>query len=284
MRRILGRLSLKAQAIMWNPAKAGWRSAGSDWLAVASLIALLALVVLCPPVFADEAAALFQQAGQLYQAGQYADAAAAYEKILVNGLENWQVHYNLGNAYFKQRQLGKAILHYEKAVALNPESEDIRFNLDLANLSVIDRIPVPPRSLVVIWLDAALHVISLRTAAILAAALWVVFFVVLIFKVLATGEFLQRFAQTLLWPSLVALVLVSINFGWQLYERASYQYAIVLTSRVVVTSAPAEGATEVFTLHEGVRVQLETTSGNYQRIRLADGKVGWMPQEVLGKI
>jgi hypothetical protein len=75
-----------------------------------------------------------------------------------------------------------------------------------------------------------------------------------------------------------------INFGWQLYEKSSYQYAIVLTPRVVVTSAPAEGATEVFTLHEGVRVQLETSSGTYQRIRLADGKVGWMPQEVLGKI
>jgi SH3-like domain-containing protein len=79
-------------------------------------------------------------------------------------------------------------------------------------------------------------------------------------------------------------VALGINFGWQLYERASFQYAIVLTSRVVVTSAPAEGATEVFTLHEGVRVQLETSSGEYQRIRLADGKVGWMLQDVLGKI
>jgi tetratricopeptide (TPR) repeat protein len=243
----------------------------------------IALAIFCQPLLADEASTLFQQAGSDYQAGKYADAAAAYEKILANGLENWQVHYNLGNAYFKQRQLGKAILHYEKASALNPENEDIRFNLDLANLSVIDRIPTPPRSLVVIWLDTALHAISLQTATILAAAFWVVLFVILIARILGSG-FVQRLSQRLLWPSLVVWALATIVFAWQLYEKTNYRYAIVLTPRVVVTSAPAEGATEVFTLHEGVRVQLETSSGNYHRIRLADGKVGWMPQDVLGEI
>jgi len=243
----------------------------------------IALVIFCQPLLANEASTLFQQAGQFYQAGQYAEAATAYEKILANDLENWQVHYNLGNAYFKQRQLGKAILHYEKALALNPENEDIRFNLDLANLSVIDRIPTPPKSLVVIWLKTTLHAISLQTATIVAAVLWALLFIMLIARILA-GGFLQRLSQSLLWPSLVAWALVTIVFAWQLYEKSNYRYAIVLTPRVVVTSAPAEGATEVFTLHEGVRVQLETSSGEYQRIRLADGKVGWMPQEVLGEI
>jgi tetratricopeptide (TPR) repeat protein len=244
----------------------------------------LALIFFAHAALADEASTLFQQAGSDYQAGKYAEAAAAYEKILSNGLENWQVHYNLGNAYFKQRQLGKAILHYEKALALNSENEDVRFNLDLANLSVIDRIPTPPRSLVVIWLDAALHFISLRAATMLAAALWVLLFILLIVRILVRGGILQRLGQSLLWPMLIAWALVAIVFAWQLYEKSNYRYAIVLAPRVVVTSAPAEGATEVFTLHEGVRVQLETSSGNYQRIRLADGKVGWMPQEVLGQI
>jgi tetratricopeptide (TPR) repeat protein len=244
---------------------------------------LLALIFFCHAALADEASTLFQQAGSDYQAGKYAEAVTAYEKILANGLENWQVHYNLGNAYFKQRLLGKAILHYEKALALNPENEDVRFNLDLANLSVIDRIPTPPRSLVVIGLDTALHLISLQTATILAAALWVVLFFVLIARILGRG-FFQRLSQSLLWPSLVAWALATIVFGWQLYEKSNYRYAIVLAPRVVVTSAPAEGATEVFTLHEGVRVQLETASGSYQRIRLADGKVGWMPHEALGQI
>jgi len=181
---------------------------------------IFALVLFCQPLLADEASTLFQQAGQFYQAGNYAGAAVAYEKILANGVENWQVHYNLGNAYFKQRQLGKAILHYEKALALNPESEDIRFNLDLANLSVIDRIPVPPRSLVVIWLDTALHAMGLQTAAILTAALWVLLFFILIFKILGSG-FMQRFSQSLLWPSLIAWGLVTIVVGWQLYEKAN---------------------------------------------------------------
>lgn len=244
----------------------------------------LALALFCQPVLADQAATLFQQGTRYYEAGQYAEAAAAYEKILASGLENWQVHFNLGNAYFKQRQIGKAILYYEKARALNPDNEDIGFNLELANLSVIDRIPVPPRSLVVVWLDAALHFMSLRLAAILTAALWILLFIALIVKVLARRGILLRLGQWLIWPCLTLWLIVAIIFGWQLYEKPTYRYGIVLVPRVVVTSAPSEDATEVFTLHEGVRVQLETTSGEYQRIRLADGKVGWMPQEVLGKI
>lgn len=244
----------------------------------------IVLALISQSALADEATTLFQQANRYYEAGQYAEATAAYEKILASGMENWQVHYNLGNAYFKQRQLGKAILYYEKAQALNPDSEDIRFNLDLANISVIDRIPVPPRSLVVVWLDTALHVVSLRLAAILTAALWVLFFILLIFKLLARGGLVQRLSQRLLWPSLVVWVIAAIIFGWQLYEKSSYRYGIVLASRVVVTSAPSAVATEVFTLHEGVRVQLEAASGTYQRIRLVDGKVGWMPREVLGQI
>jgi len=242
------------------------------------------LILFIRPAFADEASTLFKQGSSFYEAGQYAEAVAAYEQILAKGLENWQVYYNLGNAYFKQRQLGRAVLNYEKARALNPDNEDIRFNLDLANLSVIDRIPVPPRSPVVVWLDAAVHAISLQLAAILTAALWVVLFSILIVRALSSRGVMERLGRRLLWPSLAAWALVAIVFGWQLYEKSNYRHGIVLAPRVVVTSAPAEDATEVFTLHEGVRVQLETVSGNYQRIRLADGKVGWMPHEALGQI
>lgn len=246
--------------------------------------ALFALAVLCSSVVADEATTLFQQGNRYYEAGQYAEAVQAYEKILASGKENWQVHYNLGNAYFKQRQIGKAILYYEKARALNADNEDILFNLQLANLSIIDRIPAPTRSLVVVWVDAALHVLSIRSAAMLAAALWVLLLTVLVVMVLTPGGMLRRISRQLVWPCFILWLAAAIVWGWQMYEKSKYRYGIVLVPRVVVTSAPSEDATEVFTLHEGVRVQLEATSAEHQRIRLADGKVGWMPQTALGRI
>jgi len=245
---------------------------------------LCMFALLTTTAIADEASTLFEQGNRAYEAGRYAEAAASYEKIIAAGRENWQLYYNLGNAYFKQRQLGRAILNYERARLLNPENEDVRFNLELANLSVIDRVPVPPRSLIVGLLEDSLHAINLRTAAMVTAGLWVLLFAILIARLLARGGMFHRLGQRLLWPGLTLWLVFAAVFGWQLYEKSSYEYAIVLASRVVATSAPSPEATEVFTLHEGVRVQLESTSGDYRRIRLADGKVGWMPQSALARI
>ena len=49
-----------------------------------------------------------------------------------------------------------------------------------------------------------------------------------------------------------------------------------------VLSAPSEeGGLTVFTLHEGTTVRIDRRAGDWVEIVLADGKVGWLPLEVL---
>lgn len=248
--------------------------------------ALLATCWLFPPnaVRADEAANLFLQANQQYEAGNYLQAVQAYEKILAAGRANWQVYYNLGNAYYKQKNIGKAILNYERARRLNRDNEDIDFNIDLANLSVADRIPAMPQALVLIWLDRAIHAISLEAAATLMLIFWVLLFTCAIVWMLARREVFQSWGRRGVWVTGVLwLVFLSI-FGIRAYEQATIQEGIVLSSRVVVRSSPAEDATEMFILHEGVKVRLQESSGEWQRIKLADGKVGWLETKTVEKI
>ena len=42
------------------------------------------------------------------------------------------VHYDMGNVYFQTDSLTRAILHYQKALELNPEDADAKYNLELA--------------------------------------------------------------------------------------------------------------------------------------------------------
>ncbi|MDZ7292439.1 MAG: SH3 domain-containing protein [candidate division KSB1 bacterium] len=230
---------------------------------------------------ADEAASLFHQANQQYEAGNYKQAAETYEKILAAGKANWQLYYNLGNAYYKQRQIGKAILNYERARRLNRNNEDILFNLDLANLSVADRIPAMPRSLAVVWLDKAIHLFTLAHAAILALIFWVLFFIGAIIWLLARREFARKFGRGLFWSCGAVWLIFALLFAILAYERATVHEAIVLAPRVVVRSSPAEDATEMFILHEGVKVRLQESSGDWRRIKLADGKVGWLEAKTI---
>ena len=112
---------------------------------------------------ADEAAQRFEQANQLYLQAKYPDAVAQYQKIVQSGFESGELYFNLGNAYYKSGNIQKAILNYERARQLLPRDEDVQFNLQLANLQVVDKIDAVPRLFVYRWADSMLALFSLST-------------------------------------------------------------------------------------------------------------------------
>jgi tetratricopeptide (TPR) repeat protein len=256
---------------MKRPMVAGWLLAGG-------------LLLFAGLANADEAVSLFNQANKFYEMGDYQQAIMVYEKILAAGKVNWQVYFNLGNAYYKQKRYGKAILNYERARRLSRDNEDIEFNLDLANLSVADRITAMPRSLMVVWLDNAIHFFTVTTAATIMLIFWLVIFAGTIIWMLARRELLQNWGRRLAWAAGAVWLIFALFFGLLAYERATVQEGIVLVSRVVVRSSPSDEATEMFILHEGVKVRLQDSSGNWRRIKLADGKVGWLEAKAIEKI
>lgn len=107
--------------------------------------------------YAGEADAFFVKGNEYYKNEDYGAAIEEYQKIIDAGYESWEVYYNLGNAYFKERQLGRAILNFERAKKLSPKNEDLKYNLELVNLSIADRIQEIPRFFC--WLGlAAFHI------------------------------------------------------------------------------------------------------------------------------
>ena len=78
------------------------------------------------------------EADSAYFKGNYADAIALYEGILKRGKKSSELYYNLGNSYYKSKDMAKAILNYERALLLNPGDGDIKFNLKLAQNKTVD--------------------------------------------------------------------------------------------------------------------------------------------------
>ncbi len=248
---------------------------------VVLMIGALFLLAAAPQ---NDARDLFFRANALYEKGDYQAAAELYAKIIDSGVENWQVYYNLGNASYRLQRIGPAILNYERALKLNPDNEDIRYNLELANLSVVDRIPEPPQQAIVSWLDRQLKRPSFNAlvySVLLFYALYLLLLALPFYWPRAQGKRGYRLARGLSLSVGVVLVAVTL-FRW--YSSETRQYGVILASQVKVTSSPAVDATEVFELHEGVRLQIEEQSGEWLRIRLRDGKIGWVPQQAVGKI
>lgn len=87
---------------------------------------------------ADSRQELFNAAGKSYEQGDYERAAAKYEQIAGEGILSPDLYYNLGNAYYRLGNRGKAMLWYERARRLAPRDEDIRHNLELARQDLED--------------------------------------------------------------------------------------------------------------------------------------------------
>ena len=114
---------------------------------------------LCCIISIATAQTTYQEANQLYADGNYIDAAAAYEYMLQQN-QTPELYYNLGNAYYRQDELAKAIINYERALRLKPYYKDARYNLRFAQSRIIDNIEDKDAFFISQWITAVRNLLN----------------------------------------------------------------------------------------------------------------------------
>ncbi len=228
----------------------------------------------------DALARLYAQGNSAYQKSDYAAAEQYYLQILNAGAENGAVYYNLGNACFKQKKLGNAIYYWEKAQQLNPADRDVRENLQLANLMIVDRIETPPDPLPFRFLASIQDILSIRQQSWLVLALFMG--ANLFFTLYLTLK--SRNAERAVIASLVfgiLFILFAGSLAWKVYQRDYSRRAIVIEQKADVRSGPGQENISVFTIHEGIKVRVLGAAGGWYQVSLPNGWNGWLPQNYL---
>lgn len=227
-------------------------------------------------LFAQDPKQLFNEANELYKQKEYEKAAQVYEKIATLGYESAEVYYNLGNCYYKTNQTGLTILNYERAKKIEPDNDDIEFNLRLANLRVNDRIEAVPQMMLVVWFK---NLLSSHTAngwgKLSLVLLWLALTGSIVF--LFSNKFLVKRISFL---TAIFLLLLSLLFLFVAYRQNRFEknnkYGVVMVTNTYIKSAPENNAVDLFILREGVKAAILEENGEWQKIKLADGKVGWI--------
>lgn len=235
-------------------------------------------------LLAQDPKILFQQANQAYQDQDFEKAAGIYQQIISQGYESRDVYYNLGNCYYRLNLVGQSVLYYEKALKLDPHDADIRYNLELANLKVIDRIEIPPRLFLFEFWDNLKNFYSLAQLTWLFTLLFAITIMLIILWLFVKQDRLRR------WLLSLAAVAGFLTIFWSyilIIQSQSFtrqRQAVILVSSVTIRSAPDDSSTDVFILHEGVKVHLDELRAEWVKISLADGKSGWLRTENLAII
>ena len=256
------------------------------WLA--GTLAATAAPVTAPALLATPAAPLaaqeeiVAQGNQAYQEGDWRAAIAAYEAVLEGGYTSAGLEYNLGNAYFKAGELGRSILHWERALRLSPGDADTRANLELARSLTADAVePLPTFwlfSVVAWWIELLPRALLLA----LSVTAWLALATGLVVRIMARSDGAARTGR---WVAVGGAVGVSLLGSTLLVRELGIgraERAVILAEAVPVRSAPAEDDDlTLFEVHEGTRVRIDQRTGAWAEVVLDDGKVGWVPVDAM---
>ncbi len=224
------------------------------------------------------------KAEKAYDEKHYKQAIKLYEELLKDGYVSYQLYFNLGNSYFKNGNLGRAIHSYEIARKIEPDDEDIKINLSIANSKTIDKIDTKENFFITAVKSNILSLLTTREWAwlnIISLFLAAVSF--FLYKILHTIS-LKRFC-------FFNSVILGLTFIFSFFlgssavkSKSENKFAIVLEKEVKIMNEPNMSATTKFRLHEGTKVRVIENNGDWMLIKLENGNEGWLKSLELGVI
>lgn len=223
----------------------------------------------------------FTKANELYAAGDYTEAVKLYKELAEQGYNSPELFYNIGNSYYRLRKIPETIYYFEKALRLNPDDADIIFNLNVANLRVIDKFEqLPTFFLTDIYYSLINSFNSDKWATLGIVSIWITLTMLILFLFIQ-NTFLKKSFFALAIFSIV-FFFCTILFSYQRLEiETARDTAIIFDKTAYVKSSPEETGADLFILHEGSKVKITDSIGDWVEISLPNGNKGWLPSSSL---
>jgi tetratricopeptide (TPR) repeat protein len=254
---------------------------------IAVLVVVLALAMWPAAIRADSPgdAEAMAATNSLYESGRYLEAALVYEQLIDQGYESGALYYNLGNAYFKQGDLGRTILSYRRAERLYPRDADIRANLEIARDRRIDGFDEGRGASTIETATSPVSRLTLDELAQITLAVWIVLAFLAVVLLYAKRRTVKRGA---VYGSVVvglALLLSAGATGERWYSESADHEAVIVAEVVDVVSGPGTTYVTKFTLHGGTEARLLEQRGSWTRLALPGSDLqGWVPSNAVEEL
>ncbi|MCP4810638.1 MAG: tetratricopeptide repeat protein [Proteobacteria bacterium] len=216
--------------------------------------------------------ALGQEPEAAWVAGEHAVAADGWADQIDAGARSGDLHYDLGNALYREGDLAGAMLAWRRAELLAPRDGDISANLEHARKQTADRIDPVDETSVLFW----------RTSLSPAEQGWAATLLLAVLGLLGVVWRLRPGTPVQI-PVVLTGVPALLLTASTLASLAEFGSAGVVLADTEVTST-ASGGVVLFELHPGAEVALSDRIEGRIQVELPDGRKGWMELDRVGLI
>lgn len=222
------------------------------------------------------------KAEKAYANKNYQEAINAYEQLNKDGYSSYKLYYNLGNAYYKNNELGKAIYNYELANKLQPNNEDVKTNLRIANEKTIDEIESKENFFLSAIKSGLVNALSTSGWAWLSIVSLIITLGLAFLFISSTQLNIKRIS---FFSSAIFLLLFlgSMILGFSaLKNKNQVKFAIILPKETNIKPEPIASSKSKFQLHSGTKVKVLETNDEWTNIKLENGNEGWVKTSDVG--
>ncbi|MFC2085047.1 tetratricopeptide repeat protein [Bacteroidota bacterium] len=229
-------------------------------------------------IYCSEIDELMQIANQNYQEGKYEIAIDNYNDILSRSYVSESIFYNLGNAYYRNGKLGLAILSYERGLRIEPNDEDIKYNLKILSTRTVDKIQEVPKLFIIEWWEILITTLSISNWSLLVIISYIILLICLLLYFIGNTRRIKKFGFLLGSTTFAILLILIILLFSSIRRETSKNQGILIETEITVKQSPQESSNDVFVIHEGLKFIVEEEFSDWAKIKLIDGKVGWLPK------
>ncbi|HEY4284715.1 MAG TPA: tetratricopeptide repeat protein [Chthoniobacterales bacterium] len=242
-------------------------SAGSQCHFIRRFVTTLGVLLISQSAGLAQSDADFARANDEFAKKQFQEAIRDYESLVQAKQWSAPLFYNLGNAYFRAGDFGRAILNYERALALDPRQPETAANVALA------REESRGLELQQSRFDAALNRLTTSPLIISATiALWITVFGIVVLM-------LSRRRSAILLVLVLLSCLIAATCAAVAYrlETSRRTVAVVTGKNVQARLATADNASSVLQLPPGSEVRVLSHRGDWVYAALPNNLRGWIP-------
>lgn len=249
-----------------------------------NIILIIIFSTLALETYSQTTKEIFAEANSLYKQGVYDEALNNYQKIVDMGYQSADLYFNLGNCFYKLDKIAPAILYFKRAIKLEPNMDDAKFNLKMARKKTVDKIEEIPKTFIAKFWKSLTSIMTIYHWSILSIVLAFfssISFLIYFFSNNSSSKMVNFvISLSTFFIMIISIVIAKQQTVWQ----KKHKEAVIMTKNSYVKVAPTQNSGDSFILHEGTEILVVDEIDEWLRVKLLDGKIGWIHSDDISYI